>query len=107
MKLKNGKNISVTGNHTMIVFDKNTKEIKFKYACELKEGDLLRTNDGLLDIMKINNEMMYNSYEISTEKGTVLANNVLVSTIYIEGNKTAKACTRLIDSVKNPIEIKN
>ena len=107
MKLKNGKNISVTGNHTMIVFDKNTKEIKFKYACELKEGDLLRTNDGLFEIMKINNEMMYNSYEISTEKGTVLANDVLVSTIYLEGNKNIKACTKLINSVKIPIEIKN
>ena len=107
MKLKNGKNISVTGNHTMIVFDKNTKEIKFKYACELKEGYLLRTNDGLYEIMKINNEMMYNSYEISTEKGTVLANDVLVSTIYLEGNKNIKACTRLIDSIKIPIEIKN
>ena len=107
MLLKNGKKISVTGNHTMIVFDKNTKEIKFKYACELKEGDLLRTNDGLFEIMKINNEMMYNSYEISTEKGTVLANDVLVSTIYLEGNKNIKACTRLIDSVKIPIDIKN
>ena len=32
MKLKDGKNISVTGNHTMIVFEKDTKEIKFKYA---------------------------------------------------------------------------
>ena len=57
--------------------------------------------------MKINNEMMYNSYEISTEKGTVLANDVLVSTIYVEGNKNTKACRRLIDSVKIPIEIKN
>ena len=107
IQLKNGKNISVTGNHTMIVFDKDKKEIKFKYACELKEGDLLRTNDGLSEIMKINEEMMYNSYQISTEKGTVLANDVLVSTIYLEGNRNTKECTRLIDSAKIPIEIKN
>ena len=105
IQLKDGKNISVTGNHTMIVFDNNT--IKFKYACELKEGDLLRTNDGLHEISKINNEMMYNSYKISTEKGTVLANDVLVSTIYLEGNRNTKECTRLIDSAKIPIEIKN
>jgi hypothetical protein len=105
IQLKDGKNISVTGNHTMIVFDNNT--IKFKYACELKEGDLLRTNDGLHEISKISNEMKYNSYQISTEKGTVLANDVLVSTIYLEGNRNTKACARLIDSVKIPIEIKN
>jgi hypothetical protein len=105
IQLKDGKNISVTGNHTMIVFDNNT--IKFKYACELKEGDLLRTNDGLHEISKINNEMKYNSYKISTEKGTVLANDVLVSTIYLEGNRNTKTCARLIDSVKIPIEIKN
>ena len=57
--------------------------------------------------MKINNEMKYNSYQISTEKGTVLANDVLVSTIYLEGIKNAKVCNRLIKSVKIPIEIKN
>ena len=107
IQLKNGSNISVTGNHTMIVFDKDTKEIKFKFACELKVGDLLRTTDGLHEIMKINNEMMYNSYQISTEKGTVLANDVLVSTIYLEGIKNDKVCNRLIESVKIPIEIKN
>ena len=107
IQLKNGNNISVTGNHTMIVFDKDAKEIKFKFACELKVGDLLRTTDGLHEIMKINNEMKYNSYQISTEKGTVLANDVLVSTIYLEGIKNAKACNRLIESVKIPIEIKN
>ena len=105
IQLKDGKNISVTGNHTMIVFDNNT--IKFKYACELKVGDLLRTNDGLHEILKISNEMKYNSYKISTEKGTVLANDVLVSTIYLEGNRNTKACARLIDSAKIPIEIKN
>ena len=107
IQLKNGSNISVTGNHTMIVFDKDAKEIKFKFACELKVGDLLRTKDGLHEIMKINNEMKYNSYQISTEKGTVLANDVLVSTIYLEGIKNAKVCNRLIESVKIPIEIKN
>ena len=107
IQLKNGSNISVTGNHTMIVFDKDAKEIKFKFACELKVGDLLRTTDGLHEIMKINNEMKYNSYQISTEKGTVLANDVLVSTIYLEGIKNAKVCNRLIESVKIPIEIKN
>ena len=105
IQLKDGKNISVTGNHTMIVFDNNT--IKFKYACELKVGDLLRTNDGLHEIVKISNEMKYNSYKISTEKGTVLANDVLVSTIYLEGNRNTKKCARLIDSAKIPIEIKN
>ena len=103
----NSKTIAVTGNHTMIVFGKDKNEVKFKFACELKLGDLLRTNEGLSEIYEINHEMKYDSYKILLERGTVLANDILVSTIYVEGKNNAKECKRLIDSVKIPIEIKN
>jgi hypothetical protein len=102
----NIKKITVTGNHTMIVFG-NDKEIKFKFACELKIGDLLRTNNGLFEIYEINHEMKYDSYKLLSEKGTILANDILVSTIYLEGKNNVKECKRLIDSIKIPIEIKN
>ena len=91
----------------MIVFGKEKNEVKFKFACELKLGDLLRTNEGLSEIYEINHEMKYDSYKILLERGTVLANDILVSTIYVEGKNNAKECKRLIDSVKIPIEIKN
>ena len=102
----NAKKISVTGNHTMIAFNKD-KEISFKFACELKLGDLLRTNNGLFEIYEINHEMKYDSYKIITEKGSILANDILVSTIYVEGNNNSKEINRLIDSIKIPNEIKN
>lgn len=103
----NTKNISVTGNHTMIIFGRDKNDIKLKYACELKIGDLLRTNDGLFEVYEIEKKMMYDSYQIEVENGTVLANDILVSTIYSEDNNNRKALSKIIDSVKIPIEIKN
>ena len=103
----NIKTIEVTGNHTMIVFGKDKNEIKFKFACELKSGDLVRTTDGLFEIYEINHEMKNDSYKIVLEKGIVLANDVLVTTVYLEGKNNSKECKRLIDSAKIPIEIKN
>ena len=103
----NCKNISVTGNHTMIIFGKAQNDIKFRFAYELKVGDLLRTSDGLFEIYEINHVMKNDSYKIASEKGTVLANDILVSTVYLKGNKNAKEFSKLIDSVKIPIEIKN
>ena len=103
----NTKNISVTGNHTMIIFGRDKNDIKLKYACELKIGDLLRTNDGIFEIYEIERKMMYDSYQIKVEDGTVLANDILVSTINSEDNNNRKALSKIIDSVKIPIEIKN
>ena len=102
----NTKNIAVTGNHTMIIFGKDQNDIKFKFAYELKVGDLLRTSDGLFEIYDIKHVMRNDSYKISSEKGTVLANDILVSTVYLKG-KNEKECSKLIDSVRIPIEIKN
>ena len=105
-KALNKKNIAVTGTHTMIIFGRDNYDIKLKYACELKEGDLLRTNDGLFEIYEIERQMMYDSYQIVVENGTILANDILVSTIYSTENNR-KAVTKILDSIKIPIEIKN
>ena len=103
----NTKNIAVTGNHMMIIFGRDLNDIKLKYACELKIGDLLRTNDGIFEIYEIERKMMYDSYQVKTENGTVLANDILVSTIYASENNNRKALTKVLDSAKIPIEIKN
>lgn len=103
----NAKNISVTGNHTMILFKKDKNDIKLKYACELKVGDLLRTTDGLFEIYEIERKMLYNSYQLSVENGTILANDILVSTIYADPDSNRKAYTKILDSVKIPIVIQN
>ena len=101
----NCKTISVTGNHTMIVFAKDNNIIKF--ACELKVGEVMRTLDGLFEIYEINHEMKKDSYKIVLEKGIVLANDVLATTVYLKGKNNSKECKRLIDSAKIPLEIKN
>ena len=105
----NLKIISVTGNHLMIIFDKEQKNAKFKYASELKIGDLLRTSDGLFEINEISQKMMNNSYQIVVEKGTLLANDILVSTIYLKDldNNNNKQFIKLLESSKIPFEIKN
>ena len=103
----NCKTISVTGNHTMIVFAKDYNIIKLNFACELKVGEVMRTLDGLFEIYEINHEMKNDSYKIVLEKGIVLANDILVTTVYLEGKNNAKECKRLIDSAKIPLEIKN
>ncbi len=110
IKIKDEKSnicsITVTGNHTMIIFEKEN-ETKFKFANELAIGDILRTNNGLFKIFEIGHKKMNNSYKLKVEEGTVLANNILVSTIYLEGNKNIKHYGKVLDSVKIPIENKN
>ena len=111
-KLMNGtkmntKSISVTGNHMMIVFGKDQNDIKLKHACQLKVGEFLRTSEGLFEIYEIDKRIMNDSYQIKVENGTVLANDVLVSTIYSEGNCSSKINIKVLDSAKIPIDIKN
>ena len=111
-KLMNGtkmntKSISVTGNHMMIIFGKDQNDIKLKYAYQLKVGDFLRTSEGLFEIYEIDKRIMNDSYQIKVENGTVLANDVLVSTIYSEGNCSSKINIKVLDSAKIPIDIKN
>ena len=82
--------ISVTGNHTMILYQKTKNEIAFRYANQVKIGDLFITPDGLFEVYEIKKEMMNNSYEMRVENGTILANDILVSTLYLEKNEVCK-----------------
>ena len=103
----NEKSISVTGNHTMIIFGKQKDEVKFKNASQVKVGDLLRTTEGIFEIFEINKKNMEECFEIRTEDGTVLANDILVSTLYLEKNVNEKKYQKILDLSKIPIEILN
>ena len=100
----NIKMISVTGNHTMILYQKTKNEIAFRYANQVKIGDLFITPDGIFEVFEIKKEMMNNSYEMRVENGTVLANDILVSTLYLENNEILKNQKKIIYSFKNECE---
>ena len=98
------KNIMVTGNHSMIIYGKENDEIQFKYASQVKVGDLFRTTDGMFQVYEINKKMMNESYELRVENGTVLANDILVSTLYLRNNENVKEYQKIIEKSKIPIE---
>jgi hypothetical protein len=100
----NIKTITITGNHTMIIYQKIKHELAFRYANQVKIGDLFITPDGLFEVYEIKKEMMNNSYEMRVEDGTVLANDILVSTLYLENNEILKNQKKIIYSFKNECE---
>ena len=101
------KTIMVTGNHTMIIYGKEIDDVQFKSASQVKVGDLFRTTDGMFQVYEINRKMMDNSYELRVENGTVLANDILVSTLYLRNNENMKEYQKIIESSKIPVEILN
>ena len=50
---------------------------------------------------------MNDSYELRVEKGTVLANDILVSTCCLRNNENAKESHKIVDSSKIAIKIQN
>ena len=106
-KNSNIKKISITGNHTMIIYQQKKHKLAFRYANQVKIGDLFITPDGLFEVYEIKREMMNNSYEMRVENGTVLANDILVSTLYLEKDEECKCQKKLINSFKNKYEYEN
>ena len=97
------KKIMVTGNHTMIIYGKENDGVQFKSASQVKVGDLFRTTDGMFQVYEINRKMMDDSYELRVENGTVLANDILVSTLYLRNNENIKEYQKIIESSKIPV----
>ena len=97
------KKIMVTGNHTMIIYGKENDGVQFKSASQVKVGDLFRTTDGMFQVYEINRKMMDDSYELRVENGTVLANDILVSTLYLRNNENVKEYQKIIESSKIPV----
>ena len=102
-KNENIKTISVTDNHSIIVFNKESKEPEFKYASQLKVGDLTRTIGGMSEVFEINKGFKNNYYKFVVEQGTVLANDILVGAFYIKENEGKKKIKEILDTAKIPI----
>ena len=102
-KNENIRSISVTDNHSLIIFNKESNEPEFKYASQLKVGDLTRTTGGISEVIEIKKEMKKNCYQIVVEQGTVLANDILVGAFYVKENENQKKLKGILDTAKIPI----
>ena len=92
----------------MIIFNEENNEAKIKYAKEIKIGDLVRTKEGLGEIIEIITEIKNNSYRLGVEQGTVLANDILVGAFYVkEEDINNKELKEILDTAKVCIENKN
>ena len=99
----NIKSISVTDNHSIIVYDKENNEPSFKHASDLKVGDSTRTIDGIAEVIEISKEVKNKCYKFVVEKGTVLANDILVGAFYLkENNNNNKEIKGILDAAKIP-----
>ena len=106
-KDSNLKSITVTENHTMIIYSKDDEKMQFKPANQVKIGDLFRTIYGMFEIFEINKKRMNRSYDLRVENGTVLANDILVSTRCLKNNENVKENHKKIESSKISIETQN
>ena len=50
----------LTDNHSLIIFNKENNETEFRYASQLKVGDLTRTSGGINEVVEINKELKKN-----------------------------------------------
>ncbi len=91
----------------MIIYNKDNNKVQFKSANQVKIGDLFRTIDGMYEIFEINKKRMNRSYELRVENGTVLANDILISTLYLGNNENVKEYHKIYESSKIPVEIMN
>jgi len=94
--LESGKQLSITNEHGVITLDKESKQ-RIMMANNLREGQKLLTLEGVEVVKKINNLKIKDKYILETEDGTVIANNIYVSTI----------CDDMIDEKMNAGELLN
>ena len=78
--LESGKELTVTNEHGVIVIDEESNRRVIK-ARNLREGQVVITLEGPEIIKRINNLKIKDKYILETLDGTVIANNIYVSTI--------------------------
>ena len=78
--LESGKALTVTNEHGVIILD-NKSNKKIIKASSLKEGQMLITLQGPKIIKDVKHLSIKNKYILETQDGTVIANNIYVSTI--------------------------
>lgn len=78
--LESGKTLTVTNEHGVIILD-NKFSKKIIKANNLKKGQMLITLQGPRIIKDVKYLSIKNKYILETQDGTVMANNIYVSTI--------------------------
>ena len=78
--LESGKELTVTNEHGVIVIDEESNRRVIK-ARNLREEQVVITLEGPEIIKRINNLKIKDKYILETLDGTVIANNIYVSTI--------------------------
>ena len=78
--LESGKELTITNEHGVIVIDEESNRRVIK-ARNLREGQVVITLEGPEIIKRINNLKIKDKYILETLDGTVIANNIYVSTI--------------------------
>ena len=78
--LESGKELTVTNEHGVIVIDEESNRRVIK-ARNLREGQVVITLEGPEIIKRKNNLKIKDKYILETLDGTVIANNIYVSTI--------------------------
>ena len=92
--LESGKELTITNEHGVIALDDESNKRIVK-ANNLREGQKLITLQGPEEIKTINNLKIKDKYILETEDGTIIANNIYVSTI----------CDDMIDEKINSDEL--
>ena len=78
--LESGKELTITDEHVVIILDDKSNKRVIR-ASNLREGQKVITLDGPEVIKKINDLKIKDRYILETMDGTVIANNIYVSTI--------------------------
>lgn len=78
--LESGKELTITYEHVVIVLDDSSNKRVIR-ASNLREGQKVITMDGPEVIKKIKDLKIKDKYILETMDGTVIANNIYVSTI--------------------------
>ena len=78
--LESSKELTITDEHVVIVLDDSSNKRVIR-ASNLREGQKVITLDGPEVIKKINDLKIKDRYILETMDGTVIANNIYVSTI--------------------------
>ena len=91
----------------IIIYNKENYEPDFISASKLKVGDLIRTTEGISEVIEINKEIKYSCYKFVVDQGTVLANDILIGAFYIKGSDNRKNLKNIKDSAKFKISTIN
>ena len=68
---------------------------------------MTRTIDGFGEVIEISKEVKNTCYKFVVEKGTVLANDILVGAFYIKENDNRKELKSILETAKIPVSSLN